>query len=89
MFHDQLSVVLFQKWPTTESYQGEPSTKMMKSLQRSADSVAAELQASSGFNISTKALHRELHAKGLCGRAAPAGVMCMWLRVFVHMLYFL
>lgn len=41
-----------------------------KSRQSSADSITAEFQTSSGINISTKTVRRELHGMGFHGRAA-------------------
>ena len=41
-----------------------------KSGQSSADSITAEFQTSSGINISTKTVRRELHCMGFNGRAA-------------------
>lgn len=47
-----------------------------KSRQRSADSVTAAFQTSSGINI------MYFHS-----RAVPVGVMCGWPSTFVHIVY--
>lgn len=41
-----------------------------KSCQRSAGSIIAEFQTTSGINISTNTVHWEVHAMGFHGRAA-------------------
>lgn len=40
-----------------------------------ADSVTADLQPSSGINISIKTVHGELHGMGFHNQEAPVGVM--------------
>lgn len=49
---------------------------------RNHSNSAYEIQPTSGINISTKSVHRELHGMGFYDQAAPVGVM-----YFVYVMY--